>query len=275
MAKIAAVLNVRNEEQYIKKSLQSILDQELAPYRIIVVNDGSTDKTKEIVEKFPRVELVNNPARNESYLGRKELAATINQGLVKLHNDTACEFAFLTGGDLVFPKDYLNSIVARMKHDSAVIASGAIEGEFSATPRGEGRIVDWNFWKKLGMLYPVNYGWEGYLVFKAQCMGYHTKYYEDLTIVSQRKTGTLFTSKKYYYYGLAHKALGYAPLYAIIKSLLFGKRKPQAGLAMLRGYFSNYDDLYEKELRDYVRATQSKNQFSIKSAKRFFRILSS
>ena len=40
---IAVVLNARNEEKVIAKTLQSILDQKLSPYRIIVINDGSTE----------------------------------------------------------------------------------------------------------------------------------------------------------------------------------------------------------------------------------------
>ena len=82
---VAVVLNVRNEEKHIEKTIQSILDQKLLPYRIIVINDGSTDNTKQILSNFSTIELIDKPVRNENYLARKELADTINQGLKKLH----------------------------------------------------------------------------------------------------------------------------------------------------------------------------------------------
>jgi glycosyltransferase involved in cell wall biosynthesis len=273
--KIAVVLNARNEEKVIAKTLQSVLDQKLPPYRIIVINDGSTDNTKKILEQFPTIELINNPVRNESYLARKELAGTINQGLTKLHNDNKCEYVWLIGGDLIFPQDYTYEIIKRMQRDSVVISSGVIEGEFSIEPRGGGRIVDWNFWKKIGMLYPVNYGWEGYLLLKANSLGYKTMSYTDLIISTQRKTGTKFNPKLYYYYGLALKALGYTVLYVLGKTLLFAKKKPVGAYYMLKGYFSPYSDLYEPELRNYVKNTQNKKlkNFDSEYINRFFTIL--
>jgi len=187
---IAVVLNVRNEEKNIKKTLDSIINQKLPPYRIIVINDGSTDNTKKSLSGFSNIELINMPVREESYLARKELAETINHGLSKLHDDERCNFVWLVGGDLLFPQDYTLKIIQRMKENSIVISSGVIEGEFSIEPRGGGRIVDWNFWKKIGMLYPVNFGWEGYLILKAQSLGYNTKSYSDIVIYTQRKTVT-------------------------------------------------------------------------------------
>jgi glycosyltransferase involved in cell wall biosynthesis len=271
-SKLAVVLNARNEEKTIKNTLESIINQTFQPYRIIVINDGSTDFTKKILENFPEIEILDRPKRTESYLGRKELANTINQGLEKLHSDKNCEFVLLSGGDLIFPKNYSEQLISRMKHDSIVISSGIIENEFSEEPRGGGRIVDWKFWKELGMLYPVNYGWEGYLVLKAQSMGYKTKSFSDLLIKTQRKTGTKFNAKRYYYYGLGLKALGYSFSYALAKILLFAKHNPSGAYHMLKGFFSNYDDLYEPELREYVKKTQNKKMSHLDSGiiKRFF-----
>ena len=270
---IAVVLNARNEEKVIAKTLQSILDQKLPPYRIIVINDGSTDNTKEILSKFPTIEVIDRPVRKESYLARKELADTINQGLSRLHDDDNCEFVWLIGGDLIFPPEYTSEIIERMQNDSVVISSGVIEGEFSIEPRGGGRIVDWNFWKKIGMLYPVNYGWEGYLLLKANSLGYKTVSYPDLIITTQRKTGSKFNPKLYYYYGLGLKALGYTNLYIFAKILIFARKKPKGAYYMLKGYFSNYSDLYEPELREYVKRTQNQNLKNKKNFNRFFTIL--
>ena len=52
---IVAVIIARNEENYLPKTLTSLLEQDLEPYRIIVVDDGSTDKTRECAIKFDKV----------------------------------------------------------------------------------------------------------------------------------------------------------------------------------------------------------------------------
>ena len=277
MIKVALVMVARNEERYISNTIQSILDQELKPYRIIVINDGSTDDTSQVVtSNFPDVELINLPVRNESHLAQKELPQSINKGLVRLHEDDQCEYIWLVGGDTIFPSHYAKEIIQRMRHDSVVIASGTIENEYSTVPRGSGRIVDVSFWKLLGIVYPENYGWEGYLLSKAGCMERKVSIYNDITFCSPRPTGTNLDPSKYRYQGLALKALGYTLPYAIARSIFIMKKKnPRCGLTMLRGYFSNYDDLYEKELRDYVRRTQLKYMFQFKFLKQFFKIIQS
>src|SRR3989344_5320813 len=50
--KISIVISVFNEAGSIKNCLDSLLKQELKDYEIIVINDGSTDRTTEILQEF-------------------------------------------------------------------------------------------------------------------------------------------------------------------------------------------------------------------------------
>ena len=50
--KVAVVIIARNEENSIKKTIDCLKTQDLVPYRIIAVNDGSTDKTGEILSNL-------------------------------------------------------------------------------------------------------------------------------------------------------------------------------------------------------------------------------
>jgi glycosyltransferase involved in cell wall biosynthesis len=56
---ISVVIPLYNKERYIASALESILDQSYQPAEIIVVNDGSTDRSTEVVELFndPRIKL--------------------------------------------------------------------------------------------------------------------------------------------------------------------------------------------------------------------------
>jgi glycosyltransferase involved in cell wall biosynthesis len=271
---VAVVIIARNEEKNISKTLECILKQKLKPYRIIVVNDGSTDKTDETISKFDSIEIINQSIRQESFLAKKELAETFNIGLKKLKNDLQCQYVWLSGSDVLYSENYLKDIVSRMEKDpNLVIASGTIENEFSIEPRGSGRIIKCDFWRKIGFCYPQNYGFEGYLLLKANSLGYKTINFQDIVSTTQRKTGFNFNPKKYYFYGLGYKALGYTPFYVLGKSLLFSKKSPKGAFYILKGFFSRYDDLYEKELRDYVHKIQSNGKFKFNLIKRFFKIL--
>lgn len=52
MPKISVVLPVYNGEKYLKESIDSILNQTFSDFEFIIVNDGSTDKTEEIIESY-------------------------------------------------------------------------------------------------------------------------------------------------------------------------------------------------------------------------------
>lgn len=256
-ATVAIVLIARNEEKRIAKALESLERQTLRPYRTIVVNDGSTDGTADIVAEFD-AELVNRPIRSESYLAKKELAGTINAGLDLLRKDTTCCYVCLSGADILYPENYLDVITARLeKNPCLAIASGTIQDEHSTVPRGAGRVVQCKFWRKVGLRYPVNYGYEGYLLLKAASMGYQNITFKDLVMTTQRRTGSRFSPFRYRYYGLGMRALGYRSVYALGKAAFFATKNPAGAVHMLRGYYSGYDDLYEKELREYVKRTQS------------------
>jgi len=52
MTKISVILPVFNEEKYIKKAIESVLDQSFTDFELIVVNDGSYDNTLDIINSF-------------------------------------------------------------------------------------------------------------------------------------------------------------------------------------------------------------------------------
>ena len=57
--RIATIIPARNEEKFIGETLTALLNQDIDDNYIIVVNDGSEDKTKEVVGSFPNIELIN------------------------------------------------------------------------------------------------------------------------------------------------------------------------------------------------------------------------
>lgn len=60
---LSVVLCTYNEERYIMDSVLSILNQTYPYFELIIVNDGSTDKTKEILETLndKRIRIINKP----------------------------------------------------------------------------------------------------------------------------------------------------------------------------------------------------------------------
>ncbi len=69
-------MSVYNGERYLRKSVDSILNQTFKDFEFIIINDGSTDKTLKILNDYndPRIKIINN----KENIG---LTRSLNKGL--------------------------------------------------------------------------------------------------------------------------------------------------------------------------------------------------
>ena len=60
--KISLIIPVYNGEKYIDKAIESVLRQSLDDFELIIVNDGSTDGTPDVINSFDddRIIIVNH-----------------------------------------------------------------------------------------------------------------------------------------------------------------------------------------------------------------------
>lgn len=74
--KISVIMPAYNAEKYIAEAINSILSQTFTDFEFIIINDASTDSTKEIVESFQdqRIKLLNNEQN-------KGVAKSLNIGI--------------------------------------------------------------------------------------------------------------------------------------------------------------------------------------------------
>jgi glycosyltransferase involved in cell wall biosynthesis len=243
---VSVVIPARNEQEYIERSLVSLSRQTLKPNGIIVVNDGSIDQTAQISAKY--ADVINLPIHEENYAGRPELAKILNEGLKQVPGDS--DYVLILGADQSLPEKYIESIVLRMVQEDVKIASGYIKGEphHPEMPRGGGRIYDFKIFKMIGF-FPVNWGWESHVLFKAMQMGYKVKCYRDIDTGEVRATS--ISKRKLYYYGKGMKALGYDLKYALGRAIL------NRSWNMFRGYISKEVNVY-KDIAEFTREWQRK-----------------
>lgn len=109
--KFLIIIPAHNEEKNISFCLESLKNQTFKDFEVIVVNDGSTDKTAEITNDFASTDFrfkVQHLEKSEHQPGAK-VVLTFNKGLemVDLKRfDIICKF----DADIIFPKNYLEKI---------------------------------------------------------------------------------------------------------------------------------------------------------------------
>ena len=62
MSKVSVIMSVYNGEKYLKIAIESILNQTFENFEFIIINDGSTDKTEDILQAYDdlRIKIINN-----------------------------------------------------------------------------------------------------------------------------------------------------------------------------------------------------------------------
>ena len=144
--KFLIIIPAHNEEENILLCLESLKNQTFQDFKCVIVNDGSTDKTQQIVENFINsvtlsgVEALSfkvlNLEKSEHQPGAK-VVRTFNKGL-ETENleeyDVVCKF----DADIIFPENYLEKInEVYEKNPKAGMVSGLVYIRSSVIPRNE------------------------------------------------------------------------------------------------------------------------------------------
>lgn len=111
--KVSVVVPAYNEEKYIAACIESLLNQEEKPYEIIIVDNNSTDKTSEIVKKYP-VKIIKE--------NRKGITFARNKGF----NITTGDIIARTDADTKVQKDWIKKIKENFKDKDLLGLSGTI-----------------------------------------------------------------------------------------------------------------------------------------------------
>jgi cellulose synthase/poly-beta-1,6-N-acetylglucosamine synthase-like glycosyltransferase len=118
---VVIIIAARNEEEDLEKTLQSICNINYHNYRIIIVNDRSTDRTAEILKNFgdryPKLTIITHTSLPEGWLGK-------NNALYQGYLNSTEEWILFADADIVFHPDAINralGYVVRNKIDHLTI----------------------------------------------------------------------------------------------------------------------------------------------------------
>lgn len=245
------IIPARNEAGHIEQTLRSILGQQERPDRVYVVDDGSTDQTVNIVDRFAEQDssiiLVKELDR-----GYREMGAGVVEVFNRAYNiirDQPCSYISKIDADLVMEPGYFRDLLARMDHDPSIaIAGGNLYervGErliWVRTPShhvlGAVKTMRKSAFDQMGGFIPT-LGWDIIDEVKAHMFGYKTVNFPDLKILHLRPHASaegVLRGKATW--GRGAYIIGSHPLFAFLRGIYRMLERPfvLGGLAFWWGY---------------------------------------
>ncbi|MEM9050929.1 MAG: glycosyltransferase family A protein [Bacteroidota bacterium] len=271
--KLVCVIPFFNEERFIAKTLDSLLAQTRLPDKIVLVNDGSSDSSPNIVRDYESrydglIIIVNNEKSNSHLPGGKVVRA-FKAGLDRLNHefDVICKF----DADLIFPEDYLELIVRKFEssHDLGIVGGictvekdglwipetvsdkdhvrGALKAYKKSCFEAIGGLREGMGWDTLDELLAV------YRDFKVICLS-------ELKVKHLKPTGAKYSQSSKYFKGMAFYRMGYGFLLTFIASAKLAKNEKSISrflhhlIGHFKGVFGNMHKMVSRDEEKFIRA---------------------
>jgi glycosyltransferase involved in cell wall biosynthesis len=269
------VTPVRDEESYLPLTIESMVRQTIRPQQWVIVNDGSKDRTGEIIDeaarRYPWIRGVHRTDR-----GFRKWGAGIIEAFYDGYNaldSRDWEFMSKLDGDLSFEPDYFEKTFAKFRGNPKIGIGGGVLYHYDGPEkvlenhpkfhvRGGVKIYRRACWEAIGGLW-VGPGSDTVDEVKANMLGWTTTSFFDIHMIHHRFTGAswgrwggLVKDGKIDYVS------GYHPLFLTVKSIVRLPRRPYfiGSFALVYGYISAHlqrtPRVDDPELIRYLRQQQ-------------------
>lgn len=114
---VSVVMPAYNHEKYVGEAIESVLNQSFRDFEFIIVNDGSTDRTEEVIRKFRDTRIIYKFQKNSDAFN------AINAGLDQARGDY---FTIINSDDVYHP-ERLEKLLEAMRQQQAVFGFSRLE----------------------------------------------------------------------------------------------------------------------------------------------------
>jgi glycosyltransferase involved in cell wall biosynthesis len=245
----------RNESAFIEVTIRSVAAQRLLPEKWVIVDDGSTDGTGEIVKKYAAshkwIELIRMPERGERNFGGKALA--VNAGrerVLGLDYDVIGNL----DADVSFEPDYFEFLMSKFSENERLGVAGTAfreenvryNYEFVGIEHVSGMCQMFRraCFEEIGGYQAVASGGIDLIaVLSARAKGWQTRTFVEKKFVHHRVQGTVLHAglREKLHLGRKDYLLGNHPLWEVFRSIYQMRYKPYVigGLLILSSYLWN------------------------------------
>lgn len=249
--KYVLITPARNEERFITKTLDSMVAQTLLPERWVIVDDGSEDRTADIVQtyasRFTWIELVQHAQRaDRSFAGKVH---AFNTGFERV-SSLPFEVIGNLDADLSFGPDYLEFLMQKFSEDARLGVAGTpfIENGYDSARdsfEGENHVAGGCqlfrrqcFEEIGGYIGNPAGGVDWIAVTTARMKGWKTCSFPEKRFHHYRSLGTAERGKiaSLFSYGEKDYYLGGSPIWQLFRICYRSAKHPVGGFVLLAGY---------------------------------------
>jgi glycosyltransferase involved in cell wall biosynthesis len=251
--KYVLITPARNEEAFLEGAILSVAGQTVLPERWVIVSDGSTDRTDEIVQdhasRHTWIRYVKGPEHPDRQFAAKARAFAAGYAVVR---QVPHDIVGNLDADLSFGPDVFEFLLARFAEDPSLGVAGVPFFEQSGPAydyrytniehvSGACQIFRRECFEAVGGYRPIEGGGIDWLaVTTARMMGWKTRTFTERSVVHHRKIGTGGSTRlgSLFRQGVKEYYLGSHPAWQVFRSLYQMTRPPfgSGGLAILAGY---------------------------------------
>jgi len=266
----------RNEEAFIELTIKSMIAQRVRPLKWVIVSDGSTDRTDDIVKQYTAqhdwVELVRMPERKERNFGGKVFSFKAGWERVK---GVKYDVIGNLDADMSFEADLFEFLMGKFAQNPKLGVAGApfTEGKgtydfnFSSVEHvsGANQMFRRQCFEAIGGYKPMEAGGIDVLaVLTARMKGWQTQTFQEKVCFHHRSMGSATHSAATAKFMLGQKdyLLGRHPLWQLFRAVYHMRRTPVivGGFMMLVGYFWPAIKRVERPVPDDVVKFQRREQ---------------
>jgi biofilm PGA synthesis N-glycosyltransferase PgaC len=280
------VTPAKNEEACIKNTIEAVLSQTILPQKWVIVSDGSTDRTDEIVDRYalkhPFIQLVR--AGESGKQGLKNFGSKViafRAGYSEL-SGVPYEFVGNLDADVTFDPDYFDQILGRFRANTKLGLAGGIifeliENKFVSqnmslnSVAGAVQCFRRETYEAFGGYIPLKRGGvDAAAEIMTRMHGWEVQTFPELRVLHHRRvsTGSANILSTRFRQGITNYLLGYLPVFQIMSCLSRTIDQPYliGGMSTLLGYGWAFMRRYERAMPDdvvrYLRSEQMARIYS-------------
>ena len=252
--KYVLITPAHNEEAFIQKTLASMVAQTVPPERWVIVDDGSTDQTAEIVQHYSRchswIELVQGQQRPDRNFASK--ADAVNAGVERV-DSLQFDIVGNLDADVSFEPDYMEFLMRKFSDDLDLGVAGTPftqDGDYDSSKdsfegenyvAGPCQLFRRQCFKDIGGYVPNRAGGVDWIaVMTARMKGWKVRSFPEKRFHHHRTLGTAGKGalRALFSYGEKDYYLGGSPVWELFRVGYRMTKEPilVGGLALLIGY---------------------------------------